>query len=78
MSKDEYKFIEYQICGSHQYRGCHEETCCCSTDLVLVEKRKSPVFPYSEYKSVIANIDTYEEGNELIKILNREREKEIK
>jgi len=55
---------KYSISNAHYERRCHPETCCCSTDLVVVEHK---VDQYRQpYTSIVQGVKTVEEGEALI------------
>lgn len=62
----------YNVESSHYARGCHEETCCCSTDFVIVELEYSGFVYNGNYdsKRIYCNVDSMEEGIDLCGTLN--------
>lgn len=48
--------MSYEVVNAHWKRRCHPETCCCSTEYVIVQDG-----------FITDNVDTVEEGEALIK-----------
>ena len=47
--------MSYKVMNAHYKRQCHPETCCCSTDFVIVKDGM-----------IVESVDSEDEGNELI------------